>query len=148
MAADLSHMRQSELVRLLNSTPLGEVTSERQVYRDRERAGLRIGEKNRVNLFKYAAWLAWKRHHPKASEPPQTYEEHKDRTARRGAELSAKGRDIGDLPTVADPQRRLKSATDFQYFCEAYFSQSFHLEWSKCGQFESVLHRSRNLGAI
>lgn len=130
MAADLSHMRQSELVRLLNSTPLGEVTSERQVYRDRERAGLRIGEKNRVNLFKYAAWLAWERHHPKAPEPPQTYEEHKDRTARRGAELSAKGRDIGELPAVADPQRRLKAATDFQYFCEAYFPQSFHLEWS------------------
>jgi hypothetical protein len=130
MAADLSHMRQSELVRLLNSTPLGEVTSERQVYRDRERAGLRIGEKNRVNLFQYAAWLAWERHYPKASEPPQTYDEHKDRTARRGAELSAKGRDIGELPAVADPQRRLKAATDFQYFCEAYFPQSFHLEWS------------------
>ena len=130
MAADLSHMRQSELVRLLNSTPLGEVTSERQVYRDRERAGLRIGEKNRVNLFQYAAWLAWERHHPTPQEPPQTYEQHKDRTARRGAEISAKGRDIGEMPAVADPQRRLKAATDFQYFCEAYFPQSFHLEWS------------------
>ncbi len=38
MAADLSRMRQSELVRLLNSTPLGEVTSERQVV-PRSRAG-------------------------------------------------------------------------------------------------------------
>jgi hypothetical protein len=44
--------------------------------------------------------------------------------------LSATGRDIGDLPTIADTERRSKAATNFQYFCEAYFPQSFHLAWS------------------
>ena len=37
-------LRPSELTRLLNSTPLGTVTSERQLYRDRQKAGYRIGE--------------------------------------------------------------------------------------------------------
>ena len=28
-------------------------------------------------------------------------------------------------------ERRAKAALNFQYFCEAYFPQSFHLEWSE-----------------
>ena len=38
-------------------TPLGEVTSDRRVYRHREQAGLRIGEWRKVNLYRYMAWL-------------------------------------------------------------------------------------------
>ncbi|MFV0443035.1 MAG: hypothetical protein ACK5Q5_05660 [Planctomycetaceae bacterium] len=119
-----------ELVRLLNSTALGEVTSERQLYRDRQRAGFRIGDGTRVDLVRYTAWLAWKRHNPKPSQTPESYEQHKDRAARRSAELSAAGRDIGDLPAISDPARRSKAATNFQFFCESFFPQSFHLAWS------------------
>ncbi len=130
MAIDPRQLKPSELVRLLNSTPLGEVTSERQLYRDRQRAGFRIGDGNRVDLVRYAAWLAWERHNPKPAPAPESYDQHKDRAARRSAELSAAGRDIGDLPAIADPARRTNAATNFQYFCEAYFPQSFHLAWS------------------
>ena len=130
MAINPQQLRPSELVRLLNSTPLGEVTSERQLYRDRQRAGFRIGDGKHVDLVRYTAWLAWERHHSKAAQPPESYEQHKDRAARRSAELSAAGRDIGDLPGIADLMRRTTAATDFQYFCESYFPQSFHLAWS------------------
>jgi len=130
VAIDPRHLKPSELVRLLNSTPLGEVTSERQLYRDRQRAGFRIGDGNRVDLVRYTAWLAWERHNPKPVQTPESYELHKDRAARRSAELSAAGRDIGDLPAIANPTRRSKAATDFQFFCESYFPQSFHLAWS------------------
>ncbi|MCA9091623.1 MAG: hypothetical protein KDA90_23670, partial [Planctomycetaceae bacterium] len=105
-------------------------TSERQLYRDRQRAGFRIGDGNRVDLVRYTAWLAWERHNPKPAPTPEPYEQHKDRAARRSAELSAAGRDIGDLPAIADPARRTNATTNFQFFCEAYFPQSFHLAWS------------------
>ncbi|MFV0446411.1 MAG: terminase gpA endonuclease subunit [Planctomycetaceae bacterium] len=130
MAIDPRHLKPSELVRMLNSTPLGEVTSERRLYRDRQRAGFRVGDGNRVDLVRYTAWLAWERHNPKPVQTPESYEQLKDRTARRSAELSAAGRDIGDLPAIADPARRSTAATNFQFFCESYFPQSFHLAWS------------------
>ena len=58
----LTGLRPSEAVRLLNSTPLGKVTSERQLYRDRQRAGFRIGDGRRIDLIRFAAWLAEQRH--------------------------------------------------------------------------------------
>ncbi len=130
MAINPQRLRPSELVRLLNSSPLGEVTSERQLYRDRQRAGFRIGDGKHVDLVRYAAWLAWERHNPEPAQPAESYDQHKDRTARHSAELSASGRDIGDLPAIADPVRRSKAAINFQFFCESYFPQSFHLAWS------------------
>ena len=111
MAIDPRHLKPSELVRLLNSTSLGEVTSERRLYRDRQRAGFRVGDGNRVDLVRYTAWLAWERHNPKPVQTPESYEQLKDRTARRSAELSAAGRDIGDLPAIADAARRLPGWT-------------------------------------
>jgi hypothetical protein len=57
MAVDPRRLKPSELCRLLNSTPLGEVINDRQVYRHRLKAGFRIGDGNRVDLFRYIAWL-------------------------------------------------------------------------------------------
>ena len=64
MAIDPRNLRPSMLTRMLNSTPLGEVISERQLRRHRNRAGYRIGDEKHVDLFRYAAWLAWLRHDP------------------------------------------------------------------------------------
>ena len=50
MAIDPRKLRPSDLCRLLNSTPLGEVISERQLYRHRSRAGFRIGDGKTVDL--------------------------------------------------------------------------------------------------
>jgi hypothetical protein len=62
---DPRRLRPGELCRLLNSTPLGEVISERQLYRHRTRAGLRLGDTKRVDLVRYVAWLLQIRHTPK-----------------------------------------------------------------------------------
>lgn len=59
---DPRQLRPSELCRILNSTPLGEVISERQLYRHRTRAGLRIGDGRHVDLLRYVAWLVSQRH--------------------------------------------------------------------------------------
>ena len=58
----LNALKPTEAVRLLNSTQLGTVTSERQLYRDRQRAGFRIGDGRRIDLIRFVAWLAEQRH--------------------------------------------------------------------------------------
>ena len=118
------------LTRMLNSTPLGEVISERQLRRHRNRAGYRIGDEKNVDLFRYVAWLAWLRHDPAPAREPADYEAVKEAARARNAELSAIGRDIGDVPEVVDPERKARAGTDFRFFCEAYFPQAFSLPWS------------------
>ncbi len=141
MAIDPRQLRPGELARLLNSTPLGEVISERQLHRHRTRAGFRVaadgdrGGAGKVDLFRYVAWLVTTRHEAlaeaaRAPEGLTGYEAMKERARQRNAMLSLSGRDIGDLPEVADPARRARAAKDFRFFCEAYFPQTFHLKWS------------------
>ncbi len=138
MAIDPRNLKPGELARLLNSTPLGEVVSERQLHRHRTRAGFRVaadGDAGKVDLFRYVAWLVATRHEAiaaAAAEPAGLtgYEAMKERARLRNAILSLSGRDIGELPPIADPARKERAARDFRYFCDAYFAQTFHLPWS------------------
>ena len=124
------HLKPSELCRLLNSTSLGEVVTERQLYRDRQSAGFRIGDGKHVDLFRYVAWLVHQRHEPVPEPEGDPYATVKERARARNAALSLAGRDIGDLPAVANPERRRLAAKDFRQFCDSYFPQTFHLPWS------------------
>jgi hypothetical protein len=138
VAIDPRKLKPGELARLLNSTPLGEVVSERQLHRHRTRAGFRVaadGDAGKVDLFRYVAWLVTTRHETmaeaaRAPEGLTGYDAMKERARLRNAMLSLSGRDIGDLPPVADPARRERAARDFRFFCEVYFPQTFHLKWS------------------
>jgi hypothetical protein len=67
---DPRKLRPSELCRLLNSTPLGEVINERQLHRHRTRAGLRLGNTTSIDLVCYVAWLVQARHAPKPENQP------------------------------------------------------------------------------
>src|SRR5579885_3384681 len=113
MPIDPRKLKPSDLCRLLNSTPLGMVLDERQLYRHRMRAGFRIGDGKHIDLVRYTAWLAHERHNPKPPPAVDPYSQHKDRTRAHGAALSVAGRDVGVLPPIADPARRLNAATNF-----------------------------------
>lgn len=130
MANDPRKFRPTDLCRLLNSTPLGEVLNDRQLRRHRTRAGLRIGDAQHVDLLRYVAWLVEQRHTPKSEPASDTYEKMKDRARARNVALAIAGRDIGELPPVASPSRKERAAKDFRYFCDAYFPLTFHLPWS------------------
>ena len=138
MPIDPRQLRPGELCRLLNSTPLGEVISERQLHRHRTRAGFRVaadGDTGRVDLFRYVAWLVTTRHENLSESGPdpteaEDYEAYRDRKAREARAISLSGRDIGDLPEVADSVRKDRARNDFRFFCETYFPQTFHLRWS------------------
>lgn len=130
MAIDPRKLTPTQLARLLNSTPLGEVISERQIHRHRTRGGYRIGEGRYIDLLKYTAWLAQQRHYPKPTKPPMDYGKIKEAARARASAISEAGRDIGEIPPVADPERKERATRDFRFFCEAYFPETFHLEWS------------------
>ena len=130
MANDPRKLRPSELCRLLNSTPLGEVINERQLHRHRTRAGLRIGDGRHVDLLRYVAWLIEIRHAPRPEPDGDPYEKVKERARARNVALAIAGRDIGELPAVANAERKENAASDFRFFCESYFPLTFHLPWS------------------
>ena len=58
------------------------------------------------------------------------YSKKKDYMRQRSAEMSVSGREIGEIPEVADPARRETASKDFIFFCETYFPEAFPLEWS------------------
>ncbi len=130
MATDPRQMRPSVLTRLLNSTPLGTVLDERQLHRHRSRAGYRIGDDRHVDLYRFIAYLALLRREPKREPGAADYEAMKEAARARNARLSALGRDIGVLPAVENPARKAQSASDFRFFCETYFPETFSLPWS------------------
>lgn len=127
---DPRKLRPSDLCRLLNSTPLGEVINERQLHRHRTRAGMRIGDARHVDLVRYVGWLVQVRHSPRPEPDVDPYAALKDRARARNVALSIAGRDIGDLPAVVNTERKAKAASDFRFFCDRYFPLTFHLPWS------------------
>ncbi|GMU38246.1 MAG: phage terminase large subunit family protein [Phycisphaerae bacterium] len=131
MPIDVRKLKPTELVRLLNSTPLGEVISERQLHRHRSRAGFRIGDGRSVDLLRYVAWLVIERHRPRPEPEGLTgYEAMKERARARAEQLSLSGRDIGELPVIMNGERKQGAERDFRFFCEQYFPLTFHLPWS------------------
>jgi hypothetical protein len=58
------------------------------------------------------------------------YDRHKQAAAARIADISKAGRDIGELPRVADRERKARCGESFRAFCEEYFPATFALEWS------------------
>ena len=58
------------------------------------------------------------------------YAKHRDRVGRAGAAASRSGRDIGPIPAVADPVRKVRCQRSFKEFCETYGKQAFPLVWS------------------
>jgi len=121
-------LKPAVLARLLNSAGQGEVISERQLRRHRNRAGYTIGDARSVDLFRYAAWLTLEYFRPKAE--PAGYDERKRRQAERNADLVRAAQDIGEIPAVVDPERKARGERSFRLFCETYFTEVFYLPWS------------------
>ena len=109
MALDPRKLRPGELCRLVNSTPRGEVISERQLHRHRTRAGYRVvaeGDDKRIDLLRYVAWLVTTRHSSPPRGEAECYEAYRTRKAVEARAMSLSGRDIGRLPDVENPERR------------------------------------------
>ena len=133
MRIDPSKMKPAELARLLNSTKLGAVTTANRLYREFDRLGYGVAsdaDTSCINFARYAAALADRRAAPQPKAAAKSYEERKEEARARNAAQSQSGRDIGELPPVADPERREACRLDFRLYCETYFPEVFDLEWS------------------
>ncbi len=60
----------------------------------------------------------------------RNYEEQRTSESARSRARSEAGRDIGEIPAVADPARKARAERDFRLFCETYFPTTFSLAWS------------------
>lgn len=58
------------------------------------------------------------------------YERHKAAAAARQADISRRGRDIGAIPAIVNPERRESARLCFRTFC-GYFPATFTLPWSR-----------------
>lgn len=58
------------------------------------------------------------------------YEAHRDRMTERSTRISEAGREIGELPEVADAKRRKAGQKSFRTFCETYLHEACCLAWS------------------
>ena len=59
------------------------------------------------------------------------YERHKQQAAARQRQQTLAGKEIGDIPPVVNPKRKARAETDFRFFCEQYFPQTFDMAWSR-----------------
>jgi len=128
MPLDIGKLTPTELIRLVNSTPLGPVLSPTKVNRQMNRAGYRIGDGRRIHLAKYASWLAGDIDKPKTSKQSVADARAAELAAKNAARRAAQ--DIGPLPEVEDPERRSRACEDFMFFCETYFPDVYYLPWS------------------
>lgn len=135
-AADPRTLRPTQLIRMLNSTPLGEVITDKALRRHRSQAGYRIGDDRTVDLLRYTAWLVKCRHTQPEASPVDVingetaYDVKKERSRVVSARQSQSAMEIGELPPVKDPIRKERGEKDFQFFATAYFPEFFFMPWS------------------
>ena len=135
MKMDPRQLRVAEAVRLLNSSPLGEVVQPHVVYRHLNSAPNRVGDGKRIDLLRYAAWLFHLRQQALGAVAGESggYESHKDAVNARSRQASESSRDIaaeGWVHPPLQPERKDRCRMSFRAFCDAYFPQTFHLAWS------------------
>lgn len=58
------------------------------------------------------------------------YETHRERAGERQREIAAAGKEVGPIPTVANPARKEICRTSLLAFCETYLAGRFFLSWS------------------
>lgn len=128
---DATSLTAAEATRLLNSSPLGSVTTSARVRRDIEKAGARIGDGKRVHLGRYVAWLRGER--AKNASDAAKYAAHKERMAAKQRQQSESARDIANGTWVRppdDPERRERCTKSFLEFCNTYFPETFRIPFS------------------
>ncbi|MDD5458139.1 MAG: hypothetical protein PHF37_01935 [Phycisphaerae bacterium] len=65
MALDVNKLSQSQLLQLINHTPIGVVLDRARLRRQMDVAAYRIGDGKSINLLRYVSWLAREYESPK-----------------------------------------------------------------------------------
>jgi len=128
MAVDPSRLTQSELLQLVNATPLGAVLTRSRLRRQMDAGALRFGDGTHIHLVRYVRWLVGELDKPRPAKTD--YAEAKRRQAKRNRAATKAAQDIYPVPEIEDYERRQQCAESFRLFCETYFAAAFHRAWS------------------
>jgi len=128
MAIDPAKLTQSELLQLVNATPLGVVLTRSRLRRQMDAGALRFGDGTHIHLVRYVRWLVGQLDKPRPMK--MDYAEAKRRQAERNRAATKASQDIHPVPEVEDYPRRQQCAESFRLFCETYFASAFHRAWS------------------
>jgi len=130
MAADLQALTQTDLLRLVNGTPLGTVLTRSRLRRQLDAAAQRVaGAKPKtLHLLRYVRWLVLEHERPKPAGGD--YVEKRKRQAAAGRAATKAAQDICPIPDVEDWARREAALADLRLFCETYHPRAFHWPWS------------------
>ena len=127
MAIDPRKLRPGELTRLLNSTPLGEVISERQLHR--HRSGPASASATASKSICSATSPGWSK-----SGTAKARDQRRSLRAAEGAGSGTQRRHCrspaetsASCPRSSIRERKAQAASDFRFFCETYFPLTFHL---------------------
>lgn len=129
MPPDPAALRQTDLLALVNGTPMGAVLTRARLRRQIDAAGRRVADaRGRLNLLRYLRWLILEVERPRPDA--LDYAEARRRQAGRRRAAVKAAQDIGPLPDVADPDRRAAANASLRTFAETYFASTFYLPWS------------------
>jgi len=129
MAIDLTNLTQTELLQLVNATPLGTVLTRSRLRRQMDAAAFRFGDGARIHFVKYVRWLVTEHDRPRPK--PIDYVEAKKRQAERNRAATKASQDIHPIPEVVDYERRQAAGQSFHLFCMTYFPGVFWRPWSE-----------------
>jgi len=125
---DPAKLTQSELLQLVNATPLGVVLTRSRLRRQMDAGAFRFGDGTHVHLVRYVRWLVGELDKPRAAKVD--YVEAKRRQAERNRAATKAAQDIYPVPEVEDYDRRCACRDSFQLFCMTYFPRFFWRPWS------------------
>jgi hypothetical protein len=129
MAIDLTNLTQTELLQLVNATPLGTVLTRSRLRRQMDAAAFRFGDGTRIHFVKYVRWLVTEHDRPRSK--PIDYMEARKRQADRNRAATKASQDIHPIPEIVDYDRRKAAGQSFHRFCMTYFPGVFWRPWSE-----------------
>jgi len=128
MAIDPTSLTRSDLLQVINATPLGVVLTRSRLRRQMDAAALKFGDGMRIHLVRYARWLADELDKPRP--PKADYAEARRRQAERNRAATKASQDVHPVPEIDDYDRRKSCGESFRLFCETYFPSAFYRAWS------------------
>lgn len=118
---DAQKLKPGELVTLLNSTAQGPVLTARQLDRQRQQAGFRIGDGRTIDLFRYTAWLFDECHNnPLPRNMPRAAGDLTKQAAYSRAQTAAAA-EVAGIPACSDPKLRERLRFDLELFLVTCF---------------------------
>lgn len=137
-------LKSADLCRLLNSTPLGTVATERLLRAHRMQAGFRIGDGKATDLVKYVGWLCEQLQIDRATPEHALPASIRASQAELMRRKRAGERDIA-IPPPADLKRRGRCEADPVLWLSTYFPKIFTGTWTptRRDMVAAILHAAR-----